>query len=168
MNRAAQVLSSSVADAIEYCSNVLKLEQFQGCEATVKFIRVFDHLFDVLNSRNPLAKGYKTALRVTNKATWEPFLNKAHEYIKGLKDASRKPMHTTQWKIAFIGFMVAIQSTRHIFQSLVEAPHAPLQYLHTYNSAKITWNCSLGQFGPLMDLITILQHSSLLLRTSIF
>lgn len=134
----------------------------------MKFIRVFDHLFDVLNSRKPLAKGYKTALRVTNKATWEQFLNKAHEYIKGLKDASRKPMHTTQWEIGFIGFMVAIQSTRHIFQSLVEAPHAPLQYLHTYNSAKITWNCSLGQFGPLMDLITILQHSSLLLRTSIF
>ena len=57
VNLAAQAISSSVADAIEYRSNELKIPQFQGMEATVKFIRVFDHLFDILNSRNPLAKG---------------------------------------------------------------------------------------------------------------
>ena len=56
VNLAAQSLSSSVADAIEYCATILKLPQFQGSEATVKFLRMFDHLFDVLNSRNPLAK----------------------------------------------------------------------------------------------------------------
>ena len=38
VNLAAQALSSSVADALEYCTNVLKLKQFQRCEATVKFI----------------------------------------------------------------------------------------------------------------------------------
>jgi hypothetical protein len=51
-----------VADALEYCANELKLPQFQGCEATVEFIKKFDHLFDILNSRNPLAKGYKAPL----------------------------------------------------------------------------------------------------------
>ena len=95
VNLAAQALSSSVADAIEYCSRVLKLEQFQGSEATVQLIRLFNHLFDVLNSRNPFAKGYKSALRVTNKLTWGPFLDEAYEYIMGLKDASGKAMHTT-------------------------------------------------------------------------
>eukprot|EP00795_Rhopilema_esculentum_P007827 gene7827-13692_t len=39
VNLAAQTFSSSVADAIEYCANVLKLQQFQGSSATVKFIR---------------------------------------------------------------------------------------------------------------------------------
>ena len=58
VNLAAQPLRSSVADAIEYCETILKLPQFQGSEAMVKFLRMFDHLFDVLNSRNPLAKGY--------------------------------------------------------------------------------------------------------------
>ncbi len=71
VNLAAQTLSSSVADAIEYCTNTLKLPQFQGSEATVQFIRTFDHLFDVLNSHNPCAKGYKAALRKSNKETWE-------------------------------------------------------------------------------------------------
>ena len=37
---AAQSLSSSVTDAIEYCTNVLKLPQFKGSEATVKFINI--------------------------------------------------------------------------------------------------------------------------------
>ena len=62
VNLAAQTLSSSVADALEFCANDLKLTQFQGCDATVRFIRIFDHLFDVLNSRNPIAKGYKAPL----------------------------------------------------------------------------------------------------------
>ena len=54
VNLAAQALSSSVANALEYCVNELKLPKFQGCEATVEFIRMFDHLLDILNSRNLL------------------------------------------------------------------------------------------------------------------
>ena len=59
VNLAAQASSSSVADALQYCSDTLKLPQFQGSTATVKFICIFDRLFDVLNSRNPLSKGFK-------------------------------------------------------------------------------------------------------------
>ena len=84
VNLAAQSLSSSVADAIEYCATTLKLPQFQGSEATVKFIRHFDHLFDILNSRNPLAKGYKSPLRANNKHVWDPFFDEVYKYISGL------------------------------------------------------------------------------------
>ena len=49
VNLAAQDFSSSVADAIQYCANVLKLTQFQ---ATFEFIRLFDRLFDIFNTRN--------------------------------------------------------------------------------------------------------------------
>ena len=67
VNLAAQSPSASVADAIEFCAATLKLPQFQGSEATVKFLRLFDHLFDNLNSRNPLAKGYKHhSVKATN------------------------------------------------------------------------------------------------------
>src|SRR6218665_3571433 len=54
---AAQTLSSSVADAIAFCDETLHLPKFQNSSATVNFIRIIDHLFDILNSRNPLAKG---------------------------------------------------------------------------------------------------------------
>ena len=46
---ASQVLSESVACALEFCENTLKLQAFQGSSATVKFIRIFNHLFDILN-----------------------------------------------------------------------------------------------------------------------
>ena len=41
VNPAAQALSSSVADALEYCEGKLKLPQFQGCGTTVQLYNVF-------------------------------------------------------------------------------------------------------------------------------
>ena len=63
VNIAVQTLSASVADAIEFCRVHLKLYQFAGSEATVRFLRLIDRLFDLLNSRNPLAKGYSQSSR---------------------------------------------------------------------------------------------------------
>ncbi len=52
---AAQTLSSSVADAIEFLDSSMKLKQFEDSKGTVNFVRTVDHLFDMLNSRNPMA-----------------------------------------------------------------------------------------------------------------
>ena len=132
VNIAAQSLSSSVADAIEYCANVLKLPQFQNSEATVSFIRMFDHLFDILNSRNPFARGYKSALRISNKCVWNPFLNEAYSYIAGLKEPSGNLICHSRRKTGFIGFLASIRSTQALFETLVENTVAPLKYLLTY------------------------------------
>ena len=95
---AAQALSSSVATAIEYCGEVLKMPQFEGSGGTVKFLRTIDKLFDILNSRNPFAKGSKAALRQDNQDTWEPFFVEAFEYLQNLKDPAGKFMHKTERK----------------------------------------------------------------------
>ena len=92
VNLAAQIFSSSVADALLYCSENLKSSQFQGCSSTVEFIRIIDRLYDILNSRNPFAKGYKSALRACNKDLWFPFLDIAYNYIISLKDTVGKQM----------------------------------------------------------------------------
>ncbi|KAL3240150.1 hypothetical protein MRX96_047979 [Rhipicephalus microplus] len=84
---AVQTLSSSVADALDFCEYKLKLPQFQGAHATAEFIRIFDRLFDILNSRNPLARSFKAPLRQQNAASWKSFFHEAEEYIRGLKDA---------------------------------------------------------------------------------
>lgn len=60
---AAQLFSSSVADALEYCEQELKYPQFSGCAATVQFLRTIDAAFDVLNSHNPLGKGLKAPIK---------------------------------------------------------------------------------------------------------
>ena len=67
MNLAAQVMSASVADALEYCDVDLKLPLFTGCVATVKFLRIFDAAFDLLNSRNPCASGCKAPMLLSNR-----------------------------------------------------------------------------------------------------
>lgn len=66
---AAQTLSSSVADAIEFLDVSMKLPEFQGSQPTVTFTRTIDQLFDILYSRNPVAKGYKQPLRPQSKET---------------------------------------------------------------------------------------------------
>lgn len=42
VNLAAQVFSSSVADALEFCNKELHLPQFHGSEETVEFLRTID------------------------------------------------------------------------------------------------------------------------------
>ena len=107
VNLAAQAVSSSTAD-------VLKLKQFHGCEATVKFIRLFRHLFEMLNSRNPFAQGYKSALRVASKSSCDPFVTMIMTYdcILHLKDSSGQLLHSICRKSGFIGLLAAIKSAK--------------------------------------------------------
>lgn len=83
---AAQTLSSSVADSISFCGKQLNLLQFQNSDATVRFIRCIDRLFDFLNSRNPLAKGFKSPLRVSNESYWRSRVLNEIEYLKGVRN----------------------------------------------------------------------------------
>ena len=61
----------------------------------MKFICTFDRLFDILNSRNPLAKGFKSPLCINKKRSWDPFLDEAYNYIMALKNPAGEIMHTT-------------------------------------------------------------------------
>ena len=65
VNLATQTLSASVATAIDFLRDEVCLPQFQGSEATTTFIRAIDDAFDVLNSRNPHAKGSKAPVTAT-------------------------------------------------------------------------------------------------------
>jgi hypothetical protein len=55
---AAQTFSSSVADALQYLMNA-KHPKFLDAQPTIKFIRNFNRMFDILNARNPHGKGFK-------------------------------------------------------------------------------------------------------------
>ena len=86
----------------------------------------------MLNSRNPFAKGYKSALRVANKSSWDSFLTMAYDYILSLKNSFGHMMHSTRRKTGFIGFLTAIKSTKALFRDLVEIQQAPLTNLLMY------------------------------------
>jgi len=66
INLAAQTLNQSIADTLEFCMNNFLLPDYQGCEATIRFICSINILFDFLNSRNPYSQGYKVSLKQEN------------------------------------------------------------------------------------------------------
>ena len=134
-------------------------------KATVKFIRTFEHLFDILNSRNPCAKGFKAAPRKSNKSTWQPFLDEAREYIIGLENTLGQPMYTSRRKTGFVGFLVEINSIQSMFSDLVEKEEAPMNYILTYKFSQDHLELFLVQFGPLVDSTIIRQLSNLLQHT---
>ena len=137
VNLAAQTLSSSVADALEYCEGKLhEMPQFKGCGPTVKFIRCFDRLFDVLNSRNPKANNFKAPIRKTNYDFVKKFLNDACEYIKGLKGPDGQSILTSKRKTGFLGFLVCVEAVHGLAKDLVCGENPVLKYLLTYKMSQ--------------------------------
>ncbi|EZA51523.1 THAP domain-containing protein, partial [Ooceraea biroi] len=49
---AAQVFSKSVSDSLLHCKNKLKLNDFFSCEGTIRFLSIFNDLFDILEAVN--------------------------------------------------------------------------------------------------------------------
>ncbi len=118
---AAQTLSRSVADAIDFCREDLKLPEFEHSQATSEFLRVFDALFDVFNSKNKWGMKFKAPMQERNTCIWQPSLTEVYEYIAALKlkDSNHIAIRS-KLKTGFIGFMTAIVTFQQIFHDLVE------------------------------------------------
>jgi len=132
---AAQTLSSSVADALVFCDQVLRLPQFQGCGPTVTFIRTIDRLFDLLNSRNPVARGYKAPMRIANQACWRPFVQESAQYLRGLQLENGQLVSASLCKTAVVGFITSSASAAALFDKLVVQENV-LKYILTYKMSQ--------------------------------
>jgi hypothetical protein len=104
---AAQVFSRSVADAIMYCDKTLNHPSFSDSDGTVSFLRRFDEMFDLLNSRNPCGKGSKAPLKSSNKEQVFTLIDQGSKYILGLKAATGKRLVDGKRKTGFVGFLVS-------------------------------------------------------------
>lgn len=110
------------------------MSSFQGCEATVKFIRNIDRLFDLLNSRLPWAKGFKGPLKESNIGTWRPFFDAISTYLLNLKDVEGQLLHKSQKKTPILGFVITITSFIGIFDEYITKKK--LSYLLTYKMSQ--------------------------------
>ena len=81
---AAQLLSESVGTSLRYCLDK-KLSEFSGCQATIDFIVLFNHLFDIMNSRNLKSSGCKCPVQKKNIDQIKDFLVKAETYIRSIR-----------------------------------------------------------------------------------
>ena len=139
VNLGARTLSSSVADALEFCEGK-GMPQFKGCGPTVKFIRNFDGLFDVVNSRNPSANSFKAPIRKTNYEFVKKFFNQACQYIKGLKCPEGKSILKSKRKTGFLGFLVCIDSVSGMAEDLVCGENPILKYILMYKMSQDPWS----------------------------
>lgn len=121
---AVQTLSESTAASMEFLMHK-NIQKFTGAEHTIKFIRVWDRLFDVFNSKKELNGNlFKSILSHKNAAEIFKFFDDAIEYIKGLKKTSPKgnkiKVCYSRINTGFNGFIIDMVSLKLLFQDFVE------------------------------------------------
>lgn len=146
---ATQLLSRSVAKALEFCEKRLNLTDFKDASATVEFILTLNNIFDILNTRNLKEHGYKKPLSARNADEIMPYLVKVKEYLISLSvDIRRKktikrknetrvvfssenvPLWKCQANTGVIGLLVCIESLTYLYRTLVESD--TLSFLLSY------------------------------------
>ena len=136
VNLASQVLSASVADALEFCDKDLNLKQFSNSDGTCQYLRIFNTAFDLLDSKVPFSKHTKMPLRIDNKEIWTAHFKEIERFIRGLHYVdpslciSTEPVTKKQKKDlrivsgtrkkGFLGFLINMQSCEAIFNLYVE------------------------------------------------
>lgn len=131
---AAQALSSSVADAIEYLKGC-GVDKFKNSSATIEFIRFIDKLFDILNSRNPYGKGYKAPIRPTTLKYFEETFSKITEYLKSLK-IDGIPILCHSRRTFAVGFMLTMESILALAKDLFSLSENSLKYFLAYKCSQ--------------------------------
>lgn len=113
--------------------NTLKLSQFEGCEATIYFIRLINDLFDIFNSRNIKQYDYKAPINFTNRNIMYKKLNECFKYICELKESpDGNLLINSRRSVGFLGFCISIHSLIGLYEMLCEEPSASLKYICTY------------------------------------
>lgn len=89
---AAETLSDSVADTMEYLMNG-KHPKFINAAPTIRFIRYFNKMFDVFNSTKINETNiYKRAINSNNKRVVFLLLEECVQYLKNMKVEKKSQM----------------------------------------------------------------------------
>lgn len=118
---AVQVFSASVADALDFCNNDLHLPKFSGADATAKFCRVLNDVFDALNTRNVLSKNtWGKPMNIENEMQLNSFFQNSVDYISAIKTHAGENILNTRRKTGFKGLIISIRSLQNMFEDLVK------------------------------------------------
>lgn len=121
---AVETLSDSTANSMELLMNK-GLPQFAGAEHTIKFIRVFNTLFDILNTKHDKRESpFKKTLSMANANQVFEFIDEAIGYIKKLcviNDKGRKvKVCNSKINTGFNGCIIDLTSLKLLFQDFVQ------------------------------------------------
>ena len=128
---AAQTFSSSVADALAFLQKNNDPD-FQGVDGTIKFIRVVDRLFDLLNSRSPNGKGFKSPMRRDNINVWMSVIEHSIMYLVKLRDINGQLLLEHRRHTFVKGMVVAAKSAKSLAMDLLYQEVSPYSYVLNY------------------------------------
>lgn len=123
---AVETLSGSVANSMEF---LMKngVAEFAGAEATIEMVRIFNNLWDIMNTqrvRGDLSNAFKSALNRNNADEVFGMMDKAKEYILSLTVKDPKSNRIvrivdSRWNTGFRGFVVDIISVKAMYMEFV-------------------------------------------------
>lgn len=126
---AVETLSATNADAMDFLNKNGNTE-FRGVATTVKFTRIFDKLWDVMNShriRLDTQNIFKSALNPSNRDEIFKFLEETKKYILSLtivaKTGKKIKIVHSDYRTGFRGFVINIISLTSMYKELVEKHH---------------------------------------------
>lgn len=120
---AAQTLSNSTATSIDFLNKEKKSPDFINSEATTHYLRVFNNLFDIMNSKQGHTDTkYKRPLSEETIDEFTTYFQMAKQYIKGLKlleDGQVKSILKTRSFTPFFGFYHDMTSFLGIYHDYI-------------------------------------------------
>lgn len=132
---AAQLMSQSVADALVFCKDILQLQTFQGAAATIKFLKTFNTLFDIFNSKSLQQHGYSKPINSENFQQIQKILKDTANYISALKlrVSTERIINIidSKKKTGFLGFLINIKNILMLYEEVCEKDNL-LSYIPTY------------------------------------
>lgn len=127
---AAQTLSLSIAKAIKYLRETNDPLNLKNSEPTETFLTYINDAFDILNSRNLLAKNFKCGLQYWNKEKIFLRIDEIVEYLKNLKESPGElHMYSTGRKMSFIGMIIRPNSLKSVFEEHVSGSEPIFKYV---------------------------------------
>lgn len=119
---ATQVFSQSVATALDYCRDVLKLPQFKGSEETAEFCRKMDRIFNVMNSSKKFENhDFKSAITSENKEEWLRLFDETSTYIRSLKTPQGTRIIDDRKKTGFVGLLSNMEAIKLLYLNLIDS-----------------------------------------------
>lgn len=138
---AVQTLSRSVADSMQYLMDN-DIGGFSAAGPTIKFIRMFNDIFDILNTQRIMhdqPNQLKSAINFQNHVEVFSTMLKVKEYIHGLRCKSHNdkifPILESRIKTGFRGFVIDIVSVMNMYREYIE-DHGLMNMLATYRMSQ--------------------------------
>lgn len=159
---ASETISNSVADSIEFLST--KFEYFKNAKATVKFIRMINNTFDVMNSTKLNgAEGFKRPLSKSNHIEAFNLFMEAMPYLKAIRvEGEPNPIFSSASHTPFLGFYINMMNFMKIYDEYINTDKIESLVIHRFSQDLIEtlFGC-IRSMGGMQILFIIYVHIGL-------